>query len=49
MKSVYFMVYGSNAKHSEQGAITELPFNKAVNNNLFVEIDHKRCDSDRGP
>ena len=49
MKSAYFMVYGSNAKHSEQGAITELPFNKGVKSNVFIEIGHKRCDSDKGP
>ena len=49
MKSAYFMVYGSNANYSEQGAITELPFNKGVKNNVFIEIGHKRCDSDKGP
>ena len=34
------MVHSSSAKHPEQGAIIEMPFNNGVKYNLFVEISH---------
>ena len=40
MESAYFMVYSSSTKHPEQGKIIELPFNKGVKYNIFVEISH---------
>ena len=41
------MVYSSSAKHPEQKTIIDLPFNKEVKYNIFVEISHKRCDFDK--
>ena len=40
MESVYFMVHSSSAKHPQQETITELPFNKGVKYNVFIEISH---------
>ena len=42
------MVYNSFAKHPENGTIGELPFNKGVEHNLFVEGNHKRYKFDKG-